>query len=359
MQGWYGGSRMFIAWTGIHFCIQGNSHDLYQRSGVNRPRFFDVKHCLLVLGQLKVAPGTNLGFLKMKRQIRLFTTVMVCMAMALCVSCKKDDDSSDSGGGNGGGGNGGGGSQTVEARLSKIIGVVRTEELADGGQTWTMYKNDSVTIIFTWNNRILSNINIDQYHYNGPGTEVLNDKYNCDFHYDNNRLSYAITECVDHHGLSSTSRVDVTYDGDNISDWTYYEDGEIMDALHFEYSNGKLSSVTDVNNRVHNYFWNGDNLSEIKDDDGDMWLYSAYDDKKNPFYGNAAWQVVYGFSVRESYSKNNPTKVQCWDSDHGFEPDETIDYTYNDKNYPKQSVHTEYYDICRRKVTTYTYEYLD
>ncbi len=33
---------------------------------------------------------------------------MVCMAMALCVSCKKDDDSSDSGG-NGGGGNTGGG----------------------------------------------------------------------------------------------------------------------------------------------------------------------------------------------------------------------------------------------------------
>lgn len=54
MQSWYGGSRMFIAWTGIHFCIQGNSHDLYQRSGVNRPRFFDINHCLLVLGQLKV-----------------------------------------------------------------------------------------------------------------------------------------------------------------------------------------------------------------------------------------------------------------------------------------------------------------
>ena len=34
---------------------------------------------------------------------------MVCMAMALCVSCKKDDDSSDSGGGNGGGENTGGG----------------------------------------------------------------------------------------------------------------------------------------------------------------------------------------------------------------------------------------------------------
>ncbi len=28
----------------------------------------------------------------MKKGIRLFTTLMVCMAMALCVSCKKDDD---------------------------------------------------------------------------------------------------------------------------------------------------------------------------------------------------------------------------------------------------------------------------
>ncbi|MCQ2309159.1 MAG: hypothetical protein MJZ78_04185 [Bacteroidales bacterium] len=28
----------------------------------------------------------------MKRRIRLFTTLMVCMAMALCVSCKKDKD---------------------------------------------------------------------------------------------------------------------------------------------------------------------------------------------------------------------------------------------------------------------------
>ena len=27
----------------------------------------------------------------MKKGIRLFTTLMVCMAMALCVSCKKDN----------------------------------------------------------------------------------------------------------------------------------------------------------------------------------------------------------------------------------------------------------------------------
>ncbi|MBP9995525.1 MAG: hypothetical protein KBT67_11450, partial [bacterium] len=27
----------------------------------------------------------------MKKTIRLFTTLMVCMAMALCVSCKKDE----------------------------------------------------------------------------------------------------------------------------------------------------------------------------------------------------------------------------------------------------------------------------
>ena len=35
----------------------------------------------------------------MKKNIKLFTTVMVCMAIALCVWCKKDDDKSDSGGG--------------------------------------------------------------------------------------------------------------------------------------------------------------------------------------------------------------------------------------------------------------------
>ena len=38
----------------------------------------------------------------MKKSIRLFTTVMVCMAMALCVSCKKDN--AEPGGGNTGGG---------------------------------------------------------------------------------------------------------------------------------------------------------------------------------------------------------------------------------------------------------------
>ena len=41
----------------------------------------------------------------MKKSIRLFTTLMVCMAMTLCVSCKKD--SAEPSGGNTGGGTGG------------------------------------------------------------------------------------------------------------------------------------------------------------------------------------------------------------------------------------------------------------
>ncbi|MDO5342671.1 MAG: hypothetical protein Q4F69_09505 [Bacteroidia bacterium] len=44
----------------------------------------------------------------MRKSIRLFTTLMVCMAMALCVSCKKDNDN-EPGGNTGGGGNDGGG----------------------------------------------------------------------------------------------------------------------------------------------------------------------------------------------------------------------------------------------------------
>ncbi|MCQ2308994.1 MAG: SUMF1/EgtB/PvdO family nonheme iron enzyme [Bacteroidales bacterium] len=53
----------------------------------------------------------------MKKSIRLFTTVMVCMAMALCVSCKKDNAEPS------GGGNGGGGTQTVA--------TVTTDEVTD------------------------------------------------------------------------------------------------------------------------------------------------------------------------------------------------------------------------------------
>lgn len=56
----------------------------------------------------------------MKKSIKLFTTVMVCMAMALCVSCKKDDNEP-------GGGNTGGGTQTVA--------TVTTEEVTEITQT--------------------------------------------------------------------------------------------------------------------------------------------------------------------------------------------------------------------------------
>ena len=54
----------------------------------------------------------------MKKGIRLFTTLMVCMAMVLCVSCKKDDDNNEPGGG---------GTQTVA--------TVTTNEVTDISQT--------------------------------------------------------------------------------------------------------------------------------------------------------------------------------------------------------------------------------
>lgn len=283
------------------------------------------------------------------------------MAMALCVSCKKDDDSSDSGGGNGGGGNtgGGGGSQTVEMRISKIIDVEYSFE-----QTGTMdYFGDSVITIFTWDNKILSNINLDHYHSNGPGTNVTNHSDNCVFYYDNNRLSYAIMEHFKEAVLSRTYRVDFTYDGDNISEWTV-KDGEIDEVYHLEYSNGKLSLLIadGYGNLVFN--WNGDNLSEVRKPNGDVVSFLSYDDKKNPFYGIDAWLVfsmLNDYDWRLCFSKNNWTvskskvgTIETFDT--------TVDYTYNDKNYPTQAVMNVIYsdpygqDV---RVRTRTYEYLD
>ncbi|MBP9994425.1 MAG: fibronectin type III domain-containing protein, partial [bacterium] len=63
----------------------------------------------------------------MKKSIRLFTTVMVCMAMALCVSCKKDN--AEPGGGN----TGGGGTQTVATvTTAEVTEITKTTAVCGG-----------------------------------------------------------------------------------------------------------------------------------------------------------------------------------------------------------------------------------
>ncbi len=57
----------------------------------------------------------------MRRQIRLFTTVMVCMAMALCVSCKKDNNEPN------------GGTQTVATvTTGEVTDITRTTAVCGG-----------------------------------------------------------------------------------------------------------------------------------------------------------------------------------------------------------------------------------
>lgn len=292
------------------------------------------------------------------------------MAMALCVSCKKDDDSSDSGGGNGGGGNtgGGGGSQTVEMRISKmsINAVVYSEESTDGGQTWNVIEeyNDPVNIFFTWDNNLLSK------------WEVVEDEVGVcvyDFRYDNDKLSNAIWTDVNDDGRIDTVGYyyDIEYDGDNMREVTYHDEKGWDRVCHLEYSNGKLSSVIDEH--VKNYFWNGDNLSEIRCGNYAEISLLSYDDKNNPFYGIDALllislnQSVSMFNIIDkirglSLSKNNCTKYE--DLDEGWLSTGTDDYTYNDKNYPTQAVvnmivsNPDGYHRLRVVETT-TYEYLD
>ena len=85
----------------------------------------------------------------MKRRIRLFTTVMVCMAMALCVSCKKDDNNNP----------GGGGTQTVATvTTNNVTDIIQTtatcggEVTSDGGAAvtargvcWSTSQNPTVS----------------------------------------------------------------------------------------------------------------------------------------------------------------------------------------------------------------------
>ena len=66
----------------------------------------------------------------MKKTIRLFTTVMVCMAMALCVSCKKDNAEPNGGGNTGGGGTGG------EISGCFSVSSTTTVEFAPGNLYW-------------------------------------------------------------------------------------------------------------------------------------------------------------------------------------------------------------------------------
>ena len=297
------------------------------------------------------------------------------MAMALCVSCKKDDDTSDSGGGNGGGGNtgGGGGSQTVEMRISKmsINDVNYREESTDGGQTWNVIKewNRSETYFFTWYNNLLSKLEM-----RFPTEASI-----YDFRYDNDKLSNAIWTSPENGRIDTVACYDVEYDGDDMSEVIYHDrekPGHYYDVVyHFEYSNGKLSSVTSVKNKsVRNYFWNGDNLSEIRCPyDGAVVSFLTYDDKNNPFYGIDAFLPIsldHGVYMDNwkcrfaclGLSKNNCTK--CDDLIEGRYPyTETDDFTYNGKNYPTQAVvNTIWYhsDVERtRTVETITYEYLD
>ncbi len=290
------------------------------------------------------------------------------MAMALCVSCKKDDDSSDSGG------NGGGGSQTVEMRISKmsINHVYYREESTDGGQTWNVIEegNRSETYFFTWDNNLLSKLEM-----RFPTKASI-----YDFRYDNDKLSNAIWTLVSGNGrIDTVGYYDVEYDGDDMSEVIYHDrekPGHYYDVVyHLEYSNGKLSSVTSVKNKsVRNYFWNGDNLSEIRlAGYSDVVSFLSYDDKNNPFYGIDAFLPIsldHGVYMDNwtcrfaclGLSKNNCTK--CDDLIEGRYPyTETDDFTYNGKNYPTQAVVNMIFyhsDVERtRTVETITYEYLD
>lgn len=295
---------------------------------------------------------------------------MVCMAIALCVSCKKNDDSSDSGGGNTGGGNtgGGGGSQTVEARLSKIstneVGYL--EESTDGGQTWNVINVDSAQAngIYTWNNNLLSKVESI-----GIKDGTVLSRSAVDFLYDNNKLSNAIWTKHDDGRIDTIACYDVEYDGDNMSKVTVHRDKEDDRVYHLEYSNGKLSSVT---YRTYTYlFWDGDNLSEGRNitDGCETTISLSYDDKKNPYYGIDALlafgiEGVYyltGGSFTQPLSKNINTKFELVIGDQLIT--ETDDYTYNGGNYPTQAVgemiisHSD--GLRERAVATATYEYLD
>ena len=92
MQGWYGGSRMFIAWTGIHFCIQGNSHDLYQRSGVNRPRFFCKNPACLVCARVRSCARHELGIVLMRA--KCLKVLLLASIAVFTVSCESSSFSS-------------------------------------------------------------------------------------------------------------------------------------------------------------------------------------------------------------------------------------------------------------------------
>ena len=90
---------------------------------------------------------------KMKKSIRLFTTVMVCMAMALCVSCKKDNAEPS------GGNTGGGGTQTVATvtteevtEITQTTAICGGEVTSDGGAAvtacgvcWSTSQNPTVS----------------------------------------------------------------------------------------------------------------------------------------------------------------------------------------------------------------------
>lgn len=287
----------------------------------------------------------------------LLSTLAICMI--ILASCKKDSDN--------GGNTPGGGSQTVEVRTSRFLlnDVTYEEASPDGGQTWIVVETEDqyqCNVDFTWNDKLLSNIKQDHVSFE------FGDEYhfcvNYDFRYDNNKLSRVIIE-MSEDGEIYTVRVDVEYDGGNMSGLTVYEDGEIADVNHLEYSNGKLSLITDeYDDFVFN--WNGDNLSEFLNDN---WCekYISYDDNKNPFYGTDVFTSYlildyYGFEGDMRFlSKNN-----CTDIDTPEGP-MTIEYEYNSNGYPTKAVnewtyniHNEYgYSTRTRSEMIYTYEYLD
>ncbi len=281
--------------------------------------------------------------------------------MVLFASCKKDSDN---------GGNTPGGSQTVEVRTSKFLrhDVTYKECSTDGGQTWNVVETEDegrCDAVFTWNNNSLSKIKQDNVYFE------YGDEYhyyaNYDFRYDNNRLSRVTIE-MSEDGEIYTVRVDVEYDGGNMSGLTVYEDEEIAGVYHLEYSNGKLSLITnEYRDLVFN--WNGDNLSEYLN--GNWWeKYISYDDNKNPFYGT---DVFTSYFILEYFFVNGIegdmrflSKNNCTDIDTPEGP-MTIEYEYNSNGYPTKAVnewtyniHNEYgYGTRTRSETTLTYEYLD
>lgn len=184
-----------------------------------------------------------------------------------------------------------------------------------------VYQNSTTVQKYIYNNNLLIRIN---------GIDDNSDQDDVKFFYEGNLLK-TIKRSARVNSEDPVHAITITlhYSGKLIDSFVSSYDDNSSPTITYTntYANNRLYQQTSSrgeNGYIHQYFSDG-NLQKLIDSNQDVFIYSSYDGKKNPYYS------VYTepYLLMQSYSPNNPVSIT---GNNNYR--ENFEYEYNQDNYP-------------------------